>query len=318
VAIDLLVACTKRKRGDGSPELSFRTLCPTAAAGLAETWWSRAVGSTDCRTMYELYSGVGWASSQGAYVAAQREDVCKLFVLSAGFGLLDEQDRVPIYTATFVSEKDQVARCITETGTPAERHRLWWRAINSVRGLGETPLSTRLELGNRCLIALGVHYLQACADDLVLLARKRRPGDLVIICVGANLAELDPALRECLLPLDLRIENLLGGPRSTLNQRTLEWLLTSVVPQTGWERGALNLYISNVLASTPYRDAPLRRTVSDQEVAAWIGAKLAQEPALTISQMLVLFRQNDTACEQGRFSRVVWTVRRNLQEAVAS
>ena len=318
MAMDLLVACTKRKRGNGSPELSFRTLCPATTVGLAETWWSRTPGVMDCRSMNELYSGVGWASSHGAYVAAQQHDICKLFVLSAGFGLLDEQDRVPVYSATFAAEEDQVARRIVDAGTPAERHRLWWRAINAVRGLGETPLCTRLEPSNRCILAVGVHYLQACADDLVLLAQQRRPEDLLIICVGANLSSLDPALKECLLPLDLRIERLLGGPRSTLNQRTLEWLLITVIPKTGWAKGALNLYISDVLASAPNHETLPRRTVSDQEVAAWIKAALEQDPSMSISRLLALFRHNDTACEQGRFSHLVWAVRQNLQKEAVS
>ena len=308
MAIDLLVPCTKRKNGFCHSDLAFRTLPPAQVVSLACDWHRRAECVDDRRTAQELYSGVGWASTCAAYAAAKHYGSCNLHILSAGFGLVHAQDRLPTYSATFSPEEDQIAKRILNPGLPVHRHQAWWQAINTIRGMGGTPISTELDPANRCIVAAGIHYIQACAEDLTRFGQER-PEGLLIVCVGAAEAALGSDLWQCTLPIGVQIESLLGGPRSTLNQRVVQWLLTEVVPKTGWKRRNLEAYVSETLSSIQSCVQPQRQRISDDEVVVWIRQALRQEPSLTISRLLALLRQSNLACEQNRFSRLAQSAR---------
>jgi hypothetical protein len=131
--------------------------------------------------------------------------------------------------------------------------------------------------------------------------------------VGASQQLQGTALARCLLPFDIHIQDRLSGPRSTLNQRTAEWLLKEVIPHTGWERREIAQFLKKLSATTPRQSHTLRRKVSDEELMMWIRQELLQNPKWTLAQLLVICRRNDIACEQSRFSALAKCVRQNLE-----
>ena len=314
VTIEVFVSCTKRKQCVPTPDLHFHSIEPSTVAGAAQQWHDRALESKDRRPMDRLYCGGGWSTARALYSTAQSLGASKLHVLSAGFGLISEHHLIPSYSATFAPEEDQIAKRIAEPGTAAEKHKSWWQNINSLRGLGETPITTTTNPASHCIVTAGIQYILACSTDLSCLAREQRLGSLIIVCTGASPSIIDSALRACLLPIDVRIEQLLGGPRSTLNQRATIWLLSNVVPHTGFDTGHMTSYINKTLGAAPNTRHPAREQVCDAQITSWLRAELARDPSLSASKLLSLFRRRNTACEQSRFARLVSTARHDTTE----
>jgi len=272
-------------------------------------WLKRARDHVDQRPAGEIYAGPGWATLLAARKAAEERAECRLYIMSAGFGLLEASERIPPYSATFAPGADQVSRRITGHGSVVERHQTWWRLINTARGRGYYPLTEALREAEQCVVAVGVNYLLAASRDFEELTRARDPEQLVLICVGAGNSAVRDTLRPYLLPFDLRTESFLPGPRTTINARAARWLLSQVVPRVGWCRHDLEEAVVSALANRPRARAG-RQHSDDDTIIRWIRERLSQDPQSSKTALLRHHRQSGLACEQARFARLVERARR--------
>ena len=318
--IALVVPCTKRKHGLVAPEMHFRTLGRMNVRLLASEWIRRADSADGHRTADRLYSGAGWVRAQTACSLVQQKlGTPYLYVLSAGFGLLRASDLLPPYSATFAAEEDQVARHVEGSASPTQAHREWWQAINHARSGSVASTLDELTAHDLVLIAASSEYVKAIVDDLTSLAKSYGPGRLFLIAIGQSRTDLDTTVQQCLLPVDISIEMMLPGPRSTINQRTLEWIVGKVVPQVSWDRKSIESYISKELETYQLARASLpKRELHKMDNAAirqWIRSCLDQRPDMPKHRLLRMFRASHS-CEQSRFYELVAAVRREIEGAM--
>lgn len=284
--------------------MAFGSLPLGTAESVAEDWLVRAEKAKQRDAAHRLYGGAGWSQSLRAWqvVKAQKSE---LFIASAGFGLLRSDAIVPPYAATFSPEDDRIARTLIGYASTSEAHRAWWAAINKVRLNTATPLCQSLR-GFDCVVAaLSAHYFRAVRDDLAALAEKMGPKKLFVVATGVAEAEVPEVLWPCFLPIGVAVEGLLNGPRATLNQRALVWLLEEIVPRSGWERAAIEKEIKRRLKSLrPVEQKPKQR-LSDSEVEAWVMRQWKKQPREGRTALLRQLRSQGYSCEQKRFSEIV-------------
>lgn len=303
----LVMPCTKRKRLPVAAQLAFHTVPPGRADAVASSWLARVLAARDSVTAMTLYAGSGWHHSLEALRCAQRLGDCALYAMSAGLGLISADDVAPTYSATFAPETDQVARVLEEAGGVAVRHALWWRLLNGHRAGVEQPISARARSCEVCVCAVGADYLAAALEDLEAAATDLGPDHMFVVCTGARGTVAGANLGRCLLPLDLRMESLLPGVRSTLNSRTVAWLLRDVVPETGWQREAISRRIAERLNSCgpDWRNQAPGASCSDADLRNWVRQQLMADPAVSRSALLRRLRASGRACGQSRFARVM-------------
>lgn len=183
-----------------------------------------------------------------------------------------------------------------------------YSAVNSSRCNQATPLRDKLSGYERVVATLSAHYFAAVRDDLEALALELGPERVFVLAVGVRPEEVPTALRTCLLPIDVRVERVVSGPRTTLNSRALVWLLEEIVPSSGWSRDAVEAEIESRLSNAAISnkgDAVIaKRRMSDEEVAAWIHEQRATMPQLGCTLLLQRLRASGCSCEQSRFSRL--------------
>jgi hypothetical protein len=226
----------------------------------------------------------------------------RLYVLSAGFGLLAPSHAIPSYSATFARGEDQVAFRIVGDAPPSAKHRAWWAAVNEARHQ-PSPLCNQLH-GDVALYALGQDYLQAISEDLTLQVRRNGPERVWVIACRARAADLPTELADVLLPVDTKVESLLPGTRSSSNARVLDWLVREALPETGWCRADLHRWLGRRLEglATNCRRAGLPQT--DEQVSSWLREQLAHGKQ-SAGALLRSYRRAGFACEQSRFGGLV-------------
>ncbi len=301
-----VVTCTKAKTLTPPEGLIFSTITPGTVGEVVTRWQAQARQVLEQQSAHQLYCGTGWAHVQRAY----KKTASELFVISAGFGLLKGDETIPSYAATFSPEADRVADALTGYNSATEAHQAWWRSINEARCGMALPMCERFSSFERVVVALSAHYFAAIRDDLEALAQERGPESLFVLATGIRPFAVPDALRACLLPIGIQVESLLNGPRTTLNQRALVWLMEEIVPTAGWERASLEAEILRRLIEIPRVEVQTKPRQSDQDVTAWVHEQWQIEPKLGRTALLRRLRAAGRACEQKRFGRLIDTIER--------
>ena len=299
--LSLVVPCTKRKRRSKDSTVNFHDL-PVLPPGPLAKEWLRSGAGIPVVAARNLYCGAGWTTALGAFEEAQRLADTQLRVISAGYGLIAQDQPLPPYNATFASETDQIGRRVELPGSLSQRHSAWWSAINSARNLSEHPLADTLYESAHVMVAVGSTYLSAIQNDLIQLQKRIGPKRLWIVCAGTpNIPALEPSI----LSLSSKMEYALTGTRSTLSQRIAEWLLREVVPETGWERTQIERRILQTeLEAHRHGAKTIRDKMTDSEVILWITTQLSTGSQKSISRLLADYREKGLACGANRFRRL--------------
>src|SRR5262249_27347082 len=126
--------CTDRKRTNPLPH---HRLGAHPSGALRATRWLTALrdGRGDAMAAGDLYIGNHWAIVRKLpdLAGAAGWSRVKLWVASAGYGLLDVGTKVVAYSATFgVGHLDSVADAASGQ-PPLEQARRWWQALAAAR-----------------------------------------------------------------------------------------------------------------------------------------------------------------------------------------
>jgi hypothetical protein len=220
----------------------------------------------------------------------------RLWVCSAGYGLIPAAARIHPYAATFSGRSDRVPG-------GADGGRRWWHAVSGWEGPapGEPRSISSLaaaDLSACFLVALSASYLDACRDDIAAAAGLvPEPDTFMVISAGAR---FPGSLGAAMVPADARLQAFLGGTRQALNARIAAYLLSSGISS----RTEAAHCMTRLLAEQPPVTRYERKQLSDQEVTEMIIGRLAQSPGTSASRMLREFRDAGYACEQQRFAEL--------------
>ena len=319
--LHVVLTCTKRKRHSAALALQLRNHVEPEVDTRFESWLAtlqEAVADTPV-PVKDLYAGDHWQRGCGLpAIAAQHGGAVRLWVCSAGYGLIPVESRVLPYSATFSrGHPDAVWRPEDGRSHPAAV-REWWRLLATWRGPDpEAPRSisalTAQADGAPIWVVASPTYLAAMQPDLLAAARiSGTPDRLVLISAGAKRLE---GLDDHLLPFDWRLQGSagpLGGAAMSLNVRVAELLL-----QEDWEQGTAGMRarLAKLLEELPRREPPSRKRVSESEVEEYIRTELRRNPNARPSPLLRKLRDElSWAFEEKRFRRIVAAVRSSSLE----
>jgi hypothetical protein len=241
-----------------------------------------------------LYAGRGF----GLAVEAARIAEAKLYILSAGLGLVAAGQRVPVYGLTVSGgHAESVPGKVTGEFDCAA----WFACLLS--GPHSKSWADAAGRGSgRVLVALTRPYAEMVGKSLTDLD----PSILTRLRIfGASLAPALPAtLRPALAPYDERLDAVLPGTRADFSQRALLHFVRTVAERDGEpdrfaDFEAVEAALDVVVP--PQRLHRPRRT--DEEILQLISARLPSQSG--IARVLRALRDEEgVACEQSRFSRL--------------
>jgi hypothetical protein len=294
-SVHVVVTCTNRKTVPIPPVLHLDNIPGSGTASRAREWAVRLakVSEPPPIAAQDLYAGEHWLIARDLPSRARHTRV-RLWVCSAGYGLIPADAHIRPYAATFSGKSDRV---------PGGAHggRQWWHALScwegpapgeprSIRSLVTTDPSAFF------LLALSASYLDACRDDIAAAAVEvANPDTFMVISAGTRFpGHIGPLM----VPADARLQRFLGGTRQALNARIAAYLMSAGITSRTEATNRLTRLLSEQPPVTLYQ----RKKLSDQEVTEMIADRLAQQPDMSASRLLREFRDAGYACEQQRFA----------------
>lgn len=294
VTVHVLVTCTNRKSLSVPPALHLDSVPGRTPIQRSREWIRRLICLADVSMVAadRLYVGEHWKVSRSLATGHRT----KLWVCSAGYGLISAEACVRPYAATFSGHVDRVP------GGP-DGARDWWHALAAWEGPAPgQPRTIRMLAAadpSACfIVALSSPYLDACRDDIAAAASTLiDPKRFMLISAGATHTG---SLANLMVPADARLQAFLGGTRGALNARIADHLLSVGID----DRTRACRHLAQLLAKQPPIARYERKQLSDQEVSEMISHSLAQVPGMSASRMLREFRDAGFACEQSRFGQL--------------
>lgn len=310
-AINLVVNCTARKTvSDGA--IVARDLTQTRLEERLARWTKSLEKSTaPVVKVRDLYCGDSWSIVRSITEDPPLGQAINWWVASAGYGVLGPSESVVPYSATFSrAQEDSVLR----TDDPSARSRDWWSGLCKWRRSRRRNFPSISRIAKTfpkrpLLIVLSAEYVSALADDLLTARDELADSDLLVI-VSAGARKVSP-LSANFLPCDARLQNAVGGVRSSLNARIVRHILET--KRSGEIRIThLRKTFDNLLRRQPLITPVLRRRTTDEAVINFITKSLWRAPDSSHSTLLRRLRDSGKACEQKRFRTLFFETKKSV------
>ena len=293
--VHLVVTCANRKTRVVPDHLRLGSLHEQRPGQRFATWASRlSTFDADRVAAVDLYAGEHWQVARS--LPATLPQTTKLWVCSAGYGLIAADTPVAPYAATFTAGEADSA------GSSSAAMRDWWSRLNRWSGPDtHAPRSfTTLARQNPHAVVIAVlseAYLRACADDLRQAADCLADREqLAIIGPPGRCPDID----DLIVPVTAALRPVVGGSLQALNVRAAAHLLTAAAD----DLSHANLRKLAEQATTTAPPDPSRRPIgqklSDEALRDLIRRHLANGPT-TATSLLRQLRQSGQSCEQSRF-----------------
>lgn len=254
----------------------------------------------------ELYVGPYWATVRSLpEVAASAGRAARLWVASAGYGLIPATATVSPYSATFqVGHLDSVA-------DPRSSHPVagqlsaWWTELTRRSGFSHLEPRSLAELAASdpratVMVVVSPRYFQAMRVDLERTAETL--GERLIVISSQRLGDGDP-LQTNVVVSEGRLTNVVGGALPSLHARVAAHMLREARSHALTATSLRTLYAQLSSTTAPRRTFD-RRPMSDDEVIEFIRRATAHDRRASHTGLLRELRSNGRACEQKRFKRL--------------
>src|SRR5438552_12049981 len=111
-AVNIVVTCTSRKKQVPLPRLRMRSVREAGLEARAQNWIERLnVNRTTKTAASELYCGEYWSVVRSLPMLAREDGIAvKIWICSAGYGLISFESQICSYSATFSQYE---ADCVT-------------------------------------------------------------------------------------------------------------------------------------------------------------------------------------------------------------
>lgn len=308
--LNLIVNCTSRKKSVIPKPLCARTLMAKTPVKRLEEWVKRreTVQTEEYRAS-DLYAGDHWYVSKTIPEEATQVGLnVRLWVCSAGYGLVRASDFIKPYSVTFTpSHPDSVMPQVTEYAKHSFFSK-WWSGLCYHSVLSGGPQSIRdiaaAEPDAPIIVAASAPYLLAIAHDLLEAKAVLESQELISIFSSALAVKQFKNLKSSFLQTDARFEAIVGGTRSALNARIARIVFRNLSANTLPTTTHLNWVLKKLGTDLPPLRRFDRRKLSNDEVHQFISKERRNDPSICKTRLLRKLRSEGAACEQKRFSEI--------------
>lgn len=298
--VHVVVTCSNRKRYAVPTKLRLRDLQERRQEGRFATWTRRLGADEPSIPATDLYGGEHWQVA--SRLPSVLGDTARLWVCSAGYGLVAADTHLNPYAATFSpGNPDSV-------GDTAVQVQDWWRRLTDWAGPRPNQPRSFEDLARRdpaasIVVVLSEAYVRACTDDLLNATDQLRDRDRFAV-IGP--AKRGTAIDELLVPVTARLRSVVGGSLQALHVRVAAHLFDATSTQeTILSRARLQDAARQATVTAP--PDPSRRAagirISDEDVRSFIRLALTTGPT-TATALLRRLRDSGQSCEQSRFKRL--------------
>lgn len=317
--LHIVASCTQGKRCVVPPELRLGDV-PDGALGQRLATWSDRLQQSGAERIaaINLYRGQHWAVVRALPEVARAVGYpAKLWVSSAGYGLVPAEAQVCPYSATFAaSEADSVWR--PGDGDRRTALRTWWNGMQGVPGPdAAAPRSISDLAGNDVnaviLVIASPSYIAAMAEDLAGVRKKLVDPQRLIIISSRN-GSLPDWLTSHLVPSEAPLSSVLGGTLGSLHARTARQILQGSA-ELPLRADVLVSHYERLVSQAETATTPTRLKLPDEEVRKFIREVTSGNGSLTYTAALRKLRTRGQACEQRRFASLYAEVTRRADVA---
>ncbi|TIW52168.1 MAG: hypothetical protein E5V54_31250 [Mesorhizobium sp.] len=300
----VITTCTNRKRKPVTDSLRASSLLQANLVELAGQWCDRLALAKPRFLASQLYAGRAFRE---ATAAAQAIDA-RLYVVSAGLGLIGASTKVPSYACTVLLDaEDSIAQRVTGSFVRS----VWWKELNRCSPFSELLRPIISHSDGLVCAALSDAYLDMISPDLVELAATDR--HRLRIFTRTPVERIAPELRGFVMPYDDRLDgpdSTMRGTRSDFASRALRHFVEHVHIAFGGNDAATDsLHVTAMLRDWRYPTRVQRDRCDDDAMRRLINEHWLMANGST-ARLLRLFRDElNIACEQGRLAGLVRKVR---------
>jgi hypothetical protein len=294
IPVSLVVTtCSKRKSIQPPADATPGSLPNGPQKSIEIAWLSKIRKLPIDLPASEFYAGRGFAlAAEAAKLAG-----AKLYILSAGLGLVPARRHIPVYGLTVSGgHADSIAERVSgRFDAPA-----WFSRLLSNPHSDQWTDAAKRNSG-RILIALSRPYAAMVGESLSALP----PRALARLRIfGASLDSVLPAsLHSAIVPYDDRLDAIFPGTRSDFSQRAMFHFVRSIAPISVPDREADFAAVVAALGGLRFPIRPRRPRRTDEEILSLILKRLQSKSGA--GRMLTALRKEEgIACEQSRFGRL--------------
>ncbi len=295
-----MVTCTDRKTVPPSAAFRVRNLPAGSSEQRAREWLKRTQSDGEDRfTAEELYAGDHWQVALGLETLRQAEGLSiRLWVMSAGYGLISPRSEIIPYAATFSARHPDYVSSNGGAGCQA-----WWKILTHSGSGTHTPSSLGT-LAQRyddtpLVVVASRDYLGATQSDLRDAEPALQDPSLLTVISGAPSDSSAQSIGH--IKTDARLQGDVGGAMQSLNIRVLRHLLAEWPLEVPVWRDHVRDRLQELIAKQPNLPPYDRKPMTDTEVREWVQRKLRANPRASKSPLLRKLRDSGRACEQARF-----------------
>jgi hypothetical protein len=315
ITINIIASCTDRKRAPVDGPLLLRNVVSSNVEERANLWWDRLKTNRGPTVIAsELYAGAHWSAVRNLPEIGRTAGYhAKLWVISAGYGLVSADSFLHPYSATFARTNSD-AVCLTGESALARRDCLqtWWSTLGDLkRADGVLPPNiAELAAGRRgdyFLFIASPDYLSAVGADLIAAASQLYdPQRLIIVSSngGAGLKSLEAHT----VPSDARLQSTVGGVLGSLHARVASLILENV-GRWGFTAKAVRARLLEMMEAGEAPKRYNRESMDDAAVRAFVREAMDRTPRPSCTSLLRELRKSGRACEQKRFKNLYNDVR---------
>ena len=274
----------------------------------------------------DLYKGALWDSYKDAWgIINSREKEAKFWILSAGYGLINSEDKILPYDITFQENRNGVpsiqAKIKNENDIVSRRKIIqgWWDLLSTSSKRDPSSLNTLIgqsDSDDYFLIVLGKDYLEAIFEDLQKAIKvSKNPNQIVVISNNVD-DPLAKHLKPNWLYADSRFVNLYGANNTVVNAKIAKELLWFMYQDkkgtSWWSYKNFNSFLKQLGSTLPEINKPSRETRTDEQVKFFIRNSLNIENT-PFSKLHRVYRDSGQACEYNRFKNLYSEVKSELK-----
>ncbi len=299
-SLHIVASCADRKRYPAAVRL--RDIGGDTVAARFSSWRSAIRDADGVRTRAEeLYQGGYWSIVRELPgLAAQMGWTPKLWVSSAGYGVVASDSKLVSYSATFSSGHEDSVSSVDED----EAARKWWGCATATRnGLGLSVASlTRSEPKSTVLVVASPSYVEAMADDLeASISHVRNRGAVFVI---SSRVPSGTELESSWIASSGALQGAMGGALVSLHARVARHLILATPPRDFVKENLALMTKKLDGEAGPATKRVAGSPMSDDDVFAFIRKRVAADPKASHTRLLRELRESGQACEQGRFRRL--------------
>lgn len=303
--IHLITTCTNGKNSDSNNILSLAQYSSVRIPSnvLVSSWCNainEAISTSATVCAVDLYKGGHWATAK----AILKKYPVDLWILSAGLGLLHYKDKVVPYKATFAVGYDESIPLYSHEYVGKTFHRTWWKEISERSFLKPRhPTSiTELMKENKkdyYIFCGSPDYINAIELDIIngleYLGNSKK--QLLII----TSKKINDRLAIYLFKTNKNMAHWLKCNMLMLNISMAKYIIGEFTDKKLNDLNELSLQLSDKLKELPEREAKKGIRRSPDEVSRFILEIMQQEPSISATHALRVFRDSGNSFEEKRF-----------------